>query len=122
MSIIHKFYIYYLANYYHIMSELLEVDYGNEDLQNEIKNQSLRIEVDREIIKENTEEIKTDKDLNEKKNIGKLNKDPIFFVLRLSEEILSSSLSSNYFIISEDVYKSYQKYFEVIIKDYIRIT
>jgi hypothetical protein len=104
------------------MSELLEVDYGNEDLQNEIKNQNLRIEVDRETIKENTEETKTDKDLNDKKNIGKLNKDPIFFVLRLSEEILSSSLSSNYFIISEDVYKSYQKYFEVIIKDYIRIT
>lgn len=99
------------------MSELLEVDYGNEDLQNEIKNQSLRIEVDRETLSEKPEEIKPDKDLNDKKNIGKFNKDPIFFVLRLSEEILSSSLSSNYFIISEDVFKSNQKYFEVTIRN-----
>ena len=103
------------------MSELLEVDYGGEDIQHESKNQHLKIDPDKEeqIGAENdVVKIPVEKELQtfepiEKKIKGKLSKDPIFFVLRLSEEILSSSLSTNSFIISDDVFRSNQKYFEV---------
>ena len=100
------------------MSELLEVDYGGEDIQNEIRNQNLKTEIEINSNQDKKEENKNDIELHNQKKISeKLNKEPIFFVMKISEELLISSLSANELTLSEDVFKSYEKYFEVIIKD-----
>ena len=98
------------------MSEFLEVDFGAEEIQNEIKNHNKTEEV-KEANSEHMMERKNDKETKQKKSplAESEKKDPTFFVLKLDEHSLCSSLISKQLSIPVDLYRMYEKYLEVII-------
>ena len=102
------------------MSELLEVDYGGEDLLNENRNQNIKNENELNSNQEKKDEIKIEIVSIQKKISENLKKDPIFFIMKISEESLISCLMSNFLTLSEDVYNVNEKYIEVMIKGIIK--
>ena len=98
------------------MSEFLEVDYGAEEIQNEIKNQN-KVEEMKDINAEQRDDKKNDKEIKQIKstNVESDKKDPTFFIMRLDDQSICSSLISKQINIPVDLNKKFEKYFEVLI-------